>query len=143
MTARPTHAAPLVEEAPIVFFDGECGLCDRFVQLLLQLDEHNRLRFAPLQGETAARLLPAEAAASLDSVVVLSGGRFFRRSRAIVEIGRILGGVWGGAAWLFWLIPGPLRDVAYRGVARVRYQLFGRRAACRLPTPEQQSRFLE
>jgi predicted DCC family thiol-disulfide oxidoreductase YuxK len=42
----------------VVFFDGVCGLCDRWVQFVLPRDRGARFRFAPLQGALAARELP-------------------------------------------------------------------------------------
>ena len=45
----------------IVFFDGVCGLCNRFVDRLLTDDARGMLRFAPLQGATAAQRLPISA----------------------------------------------------------------------------------
>lgn len=42
---------------PILFFDGVCGLCNRFVDLMLRADSQDRFRYAPLQGETAQRML--------------------------------------------------------------------------------------
>ena len=42
--------------AQLVLFDGVCGFCDLTVQWLLQHDRASVLRFAPLQGPTAAAL---------------------------------------------------------------------------------------
>ena len=42
---------------PILFFDGVCGLCNRFVDFMLRTDSQHLFRYAPLQGETARRLL--------------------------------------------------------------------------------------
>ena len=50
---RDQLVAPVVEH-PIVFYDGDCGLCDRFVRWMLRRDRGHHYRFAPLQGETAA-----------------------------------------------------------------------------------------
>ena len=44
-------------DAPIVFFDGVCGLCNQAVDFLVSRDRKHGLRFAPLQGETSQRLL--------------------------------------------------------------------------------------
>src|SRR5262245_17251873 len=44
------------DAALIVLFDGACAFCNRAVDWLLRRDPEGRLRFAPLQGETAARL---------------------------------------------------------------------------------------
>ena len=43
---------------PVLFFDGECGLCQRLVRGLLKLDQRGGLRLAPLQGPTAQDWLP-------------------------------------------------------------------------------------
>lgn len=40
------------------------------------------------------------------------------------------------------LIPRPLRDAAYRLIARNRYRWFGKAEACALLTPEQRQRLL-
>ncbi|MCC6889643.1 MAG: DUF393 domain-containing protein, partial [Hyphomicrobiales bacterium] len=37
---------------PILFFDGECGLCARSVAWCLRQDRRRVLRFAPIQGRT-------------------------------------------------------------------------------------------
>jgi predicted DCC family thiol-disulfide oxidoreductase YuxK len=48
-------------------------------------------------------------------------------------------------SWLgvFKVIPKFLRDVLYKFVARYRYNIFGKREACWLPTPELRARFLD
>src|SRR4051812_44755338 len=42
---------------PVLLFDGDCGLCNRVVRLLLHLDREGKLRFAPLQGALAQAYL--------------------------------------------------------------------------------------
>ena len=125
---------------PILFFDGVCGLCNRFVDLLLTADTRDLFRFAPLQGETALRILgPQEG--DPRSFLFLDQEKQYEQSDAVLlAVGR-LGGVWRLAVLLF-VFPRPLRDLVYRYVARNRYRWFGRRDACRLPTPEERDRFL-
>ena len=36
----------------IVFYDGDCGLCQRAISMLYTLDSNKILRFAPLNGDT-------------------------------------------------------------------------------------------
>ena len=134
---------PVSEETPILFFDGVCGLCSRFVDFAMRHDRNQAIRFAPLQGETASQVLPGDLAARLDTVVFRKDGRNFTRSAAVVRLLNEFGGGWKLAAGLFWLLPSPLRDLAYRLVAKSRYRLFGRHETCRLPTPEERSRFLD
>ena len=63
-------------DAPIVLYDGECGLCHRSVKFILDHEADHELRFAPLQGEVAAELraiLPT-IPANVDTVVLVTGG---------------------------------------------------------------------
>ena len=91
---------PPVDPLPerIVFFDGVCGLCSRTVDNLLARDTEARLRFAPLQGETAGALRaehPERFPEHLDSIVYAEseGGEttFSTRSEAAFRIARVLG----------------------------------------------------
>jgi predicted DCC family thiol-disulfide oxidoreductase YuxK len=129
----------------VVFFDGECGLCDRFVRFLLRRDRAGRLRFAPLQGALAREALPPLGGRpeDLDTVYLLTrDGRLLVRSAAVLFAVAALGGAWRLVAALR-LVPRPLADLAYRGVARIRRRVFGGPEACRLPTPAERERFLE
>jgi len=118
----------------IVLYDGVCGLCSRTVAWLVARDRERRLAFAPLQGETAARLraLHPEIPPGLDSVVYLEPGGLHLRSQAFLHASRHLGPPWRWAYWFRWLPAFPL-DLLYRLVARVRYRVWGRYDACRAP----------
>jgi predicted DCC family thiol-disulfide oxidoreductase YuxK len=54
-----------------------------------------------------------------------------------------LGGPWAALGALLWIIPSPLRDLGYRIVSRLRYRLFGKHDACRLPSPAERAVFLD
>ena len=127
----------------IVFFDGVCGFCNHTVNFLMKRDPNHTLRFAPLQGETAEAMLRAELRNRLDTIVFLKGERTYIRSAAVVRILSTIGGVWFVAAGLLWMIPLPLRDVGYRLMSSIRYRLFGKRDACRLPLPEERGLILQ
>ena len=131
------------ETNPILFFDGVCGLCNRFVDFVLKYDRQGRMFFAPLQGTTAATSLPEDIVQNLDTVVFLNDKQWRCRSSAVVRIFWQLGGVWSVLGTLLWIIPKPLRDLGYKLVAGNRYRLFGKKETCRLPTPEERSRFLD
>ena len=126
---------------PVVFYDGECGLCSRFVDFCLNHDRRQLLHYAPLQGETAESRLPAEFR-QLDTVVFGEGDRLLVRSSAVVAVLKKLGGVWRAAAAALWLVPKPLRDIGYRLVAANRSRLPGLNQTCRLPTAEESARLL-
>jgi predicted DCC family thiol-disulfide oxidoreductase YuxK len=127
---------------PIIFFDGVCGMCNRFVDVMLTADRRQQFLFAPLQGETAAKMLPP-----LDekpeewSLIYLDETGIHDQFDASLEIYRRLGGMWRLLA-LFRYVPRSIRTPAYRVIARNRYRWFGRRDACRFPTAAERTRFL-
>ena len=133
----------------VVFFDGVCGLCNRFVDFVLSRDRRAAIRFAPLQGETAGRVLSTQysvlsaGSQSFDTIVWRdSSNHEFVRSAAAVRVLWRIGGSWWLIGWLLWLIPRPLRDVGYRIISANRYRWFGKKETCRLPSPDERSRFL-
>jgi predicted DCC family thiol-disulfide oxidoreductase YuxK len=132
------------QENGIVFYDGVCGLCDRWVRFVLKRDRYRTLQFAPLQGETAKVRtdLPAE----LRTVVFVQrtgtpGEQIFTRSEAALRLLDHIGGFWRMVSWLR-IVPRPLRDAMYDAIARRRYRWFGKFETCRLPPPEWRERFL-
>lgn len=127
----------------IVFFDGHCNLCNRFIDFLISRDHANRLKFAPLQGRTAASELGSEFnPGAPDTVVYKKAGATYTRSTAAIYAVAELGGLYSLAKILL-VIPRFIRDWGYRAVAANRYRLFGRRDTCRLPTEAERQKFLE
>ncbi|MCA9039618.1 MAG: DUF393 domain-containing protein [Planctomycetaceae bacterium] len=126
----------------ILFFDGVCGMCNRVVDFVMRHDKTGKIKVAPLQGETAKEKLLEEDRVQLSSVVFINQLGVFRHSSAVARLLWELGGVWKWLGWLLWLIPKPIRNWGYRVVAKHRYRFFGQKEACRMPTPEERTRFL-
>jgi len=131
------------ESESVVLFDGVCNLCNGIVNFLIDADSCRRLKFASLQSEVGQQILTQFGmdTADFDTFVFYSKGRIYTRSRAALEVVRQLGGPWQ-LAYVAVIIPPLLRDVIYRWVSANRYRWFGKRDACRMPTPELRSRFL-
>ncbi len=128
---------------PVALVDGECVICHRSARLLMERDTAQRMRYAALQGETAAalRTLLPGFPHDLDTFVlvepdaaVAGGIRLHLRTDAILRSLDLTGGR-GRLARVAGWIPRPLRDVAYRLFTRYRYRLFGKKDHCSLPTP--------
>jgi predicted DCC family thiol-disulfide oxidoreductase YuxK len=135
--------------APIILYDGICGLCNRFNRFVLERDPFGRFRFAALQSALAGEILvrhgrdPRE----LDTLyLVLAHGqpaeRLLAKSDAVLWILTALGGAWR-AAGVLRIVPRQMRDCGYGFVARARYRLFGRYDTCPLPDPGHRARFLD
>jgi predicted DCC family thiol-disulfide oxidoreductase YuxK len=128
------------ENSDIVFFDGVCNLCNAFVDFVIR--RNSDLRFSSLQGQTAAKTLPPQLVNDLPSVVLKHGDQVFTESTAALKILVQLNGLWF-LMGVFLIVPKLLRDPVYRWIGRHRYAWFGKRETCRLPTPEERSRFLD
>jgi predicted DCC family thiol-disulfide oxidoreductase YuxK len=133
------------EDSPVIFFDGECNLCNGFVQFVIKNDPHARFRFASLQSEHAKDIptLPemASRVGELSTVVFRHRGIYLAKSTAVLEIAKLMGFPYR-FCYVFIVLPKPFRDFVYDWVAANRYRWFGKRDACMLPTPELRSRFL-
>ncbi|UPT74497.1 MAG: DCC1-like thiol-disulfide oxidoreductase family protein [Elusimicrobiota bacterium] len=111
------------EGEDVVFYDGQCGLCQTWIQLLLEEDRRAAsFRFAPLGGRTYHELLDPGTRASLpDSIVVRAAdGRVLVKSAAIGHLLGRLGGLWLVAQAGLSLVPAGLADRGYDLVAKVR-----------------------
>lgn len=125
----------------IVFFDGVCGLCNRSVDFLIRADRKGRLRFSPLQGESAGATLPANRLEDLNTIIYQDERGLHYESDAILRILLRVGGCWKLAVVAF-MVPRFVRNAIYRWISRNRYRWFGKKETCRLPTPAERSRFL-
>jgi predicted DCC family thiol-disulfide oxidoreductase YuxK len=140
---NPAAAAP----GPVLFFDGECGLCQRVVRYLMRIDRLARLRYAPLQGATGQaylreRGLPTEEFSSLVFARALDDPSPLLRTdgaRAALQVCGGPGKFWAGLIGLF---PRRVRDLGYRVIARVRYRVFGVWRPRPFPDPSWESRVL-
>jgi predicted DCC family thiol-disulfide oxidoreductase YuxK len=127
----------------LVLYDGVCGLCHRLVRWLMAHDHMGQLYYAPLQGETAARLRALHPAipTELDSVVYVEEGRVYLRSKAFLHLSRHLGRPWRWVHHARWL-PAALLDPVYWVVARTRYRVFGKLDTCQVPSRVDRERVL-
>jgi predicted DCC family thiol-disulfide oxidoreductase YuxK len=131
------------ETGPVVLYDGTCGLCHKSVRFILRHERDHELKFAPLQGETAAALRARhrEIPETLESVVLVDDGHVRLRSKAFAYSARHLRAPWRWGYAMRWL-PGFLMDLGYRVIAKIRYRIWGRADECALPSPEHRARFL-
>lgn len=135
-------ASPVTQENPIIFFDGVCGMCNGFVNLIMRLDRKKLFLFAPLQGTTAKAMLPPLSDDPADwSMIYVDERGTHEQSDASLEVYRRLGGLWTLLA-LLRFVPRFIRTPVYRIIARNRYRWFGKKDTCRVPTPEERARFL-
>jgi predicted DCC family thiol-disulfide oxidoreductase YuxK len=127
----------------IILFDGVCNLCNSSVQFIIQRDPEGKYKFAAFQSGTGLELMKEyHITKELDSIVLIEGNQFFKKSNAAIRIGKNLRGGWKYLGLLA-VVPLPIRDFFYDRMAKNRYKWFGKLDNCMLPSPELRSRFLE
>jgi predicted DCC family thiol-disulfide oxidoreductase YuxK len=140
------------DDAPgrhVILYDGVCGLCNRLVRFVLPRDRGRVFRFGPLQGAWARAALARHGRdpGDLDTQYVVKDAgtpaeRVLDRAEASLFIVARLTLPWRLLAPLLRVLPRRALDVAYDAVARSRYRVFGRHAACLAPPPDAADRFV-
>ncbi|SHO63418.1 thiol-disulfide oxidoreductase DCC family protein [Algoriphagus zhangzhouensis] len=127
----------------IVFFDGVCNLCNSSVDFMIKRDKNDRFLVGALQDETSKEILSQFDVKEdyLDSIVLLENGKIFYKSTAALKIAKQLSGFWP-ALYPLVFFPQSLRDAVYDWIGKNRYKWFGKQNTCRLPSPEEQAKFL-
>lgn len=150
---REAGMFPELKDRLLVVFDGECGFCNRSIRWLLRRDRHDRMRFAPSSDPRASTLMarhgiPEPGAALQPDTILLFRQigtpmeEMLVRSNAVLASLRALPQPWPLIAAMARLVPRPIRESAYRLIARWRYRIWGRHASCPIPTPEERCHFL-
>lgn len=130
------------EVRQLVLFDGICNFCNSSINFIIQKDKHKKFKFATLQSKTGQYLLQKHQIKDVDSVILVAGEKAYVKSDAVLKIGKSLGGIYR-LAYVFILIPKPLRNFLYDFIAKNRYKWFGQKNECMIPTPDVRERFLD
>jgi len=128
----------------ILFFDGVCNLCNGLVVFLIRRDPHHRLKFVAIQSKLGQELLRSHKSYSdrIDTVILIKNDILYIKSTAVLQLLKELGGIWK-LTYIFIIIPSSWRDFIYDLIARHRYNIFGKRDKCMIPSPEIANRFLD
>lgn len=128
---------------PVIIFDGYCRLCHWSVQFLLRHDHKRLFRFTTLEGSYAKDLpLHRSSDQAADSVLLWHESQLFAQSDAVLKMLSLLGGWWKISA-LGYLLPRFIRNKVYQMVAKYRYSIFGKYAACPIPMADTANLFLD
>jgi predicted DCC family thiol-disulfide oxidoreductase YuxK len=125
----------------VIFYDGDCGFCNRSVQFILDHERGRELHFCALQSERAQRFFREHGfrQPDLSTFYFWDGNELYERSTGGLKVTAYLKVPY---SWLriFLVVPKFIRDAVYNAIAKRRHKLASRQ--CALPTPEQRRRFL-
>lgn len=145
--AKP-DALTSVDHPLLVFFDGECGFCNHWINQVMEADHTHRIRFGTKQGKTFQEVANAHPeVANVPSIVVIARNGIGRedihvRSPAVRLIVEGLPG-FRFFALLLQIIPTPICDLGYLVVSKARSSLLGKFTQCRVPTEQERELFVD
>ena len=133
----------MVSSSPIILFDGICNLCNRSVQFIIKPDKEKVYRFAAFQSKAGQKLLqqynlPLK---QYSSFLLIENNKAYSQSTAALKVAKNLSGL-VKLAVVFNIVPAGIRNIVYNFVARNRYQWFGKKESCMVPTQDLKARFL-
>lgn len=139
-----TRRATEDDSHSVLLFDGICNLCNGWVDFVIRRDPTGRIRFAALQSDPGREILRQTGFSVdyLESLLLIDeAGRVYTASDSVLQTLRRLRQPW---PWLYVLrfVPSSIRNFVYAKVANRRYNWFGKRDTCRLPTDDERERFL-
>jgi predicted DCC family thiol-disulfide oxidoreductase YuxK len=145
LNSHSSNILDLPNNKKIILFDGLCNLCEASVQFVIKNDKKDIFRFVPLQSDLGRKIIKHIGLENknIDSIILYEPGIAYNyKSAAALEIAKNLGGFFHFGT-IFKLIPNGLRNLLYDYVAKKRYQWFGKKENCLVPTIELKSKFLE
>ena len=130
-------------EKNIVLFDGECNFCNSTVQFIIKYDKKDKLRFASQQSEIGIKLMKDVGFLNnqLDTIVLIKNTTAYIKTNALIEICKLLVG-FPRVFLVLQIIPSKIRDYFYEVFSKYRYDLFGKKMECMIPTKEIRMKFL-
>ena len=129
-------------EHAVILFDGVCNFCNSTVNFIIDNDPNRYFKFAASQSVEGQALLVKYDIwqTDIDTIILIEDEKVYTRSTAVLKISSKLSG-WTSILHDFIIIPEFIRDSLYDLFAKFRYKIFGKREVCRVPTPEERSRF--
>lgn len=128
----------------LILFDGVCNLCDASVQFVIKHDANDLFRFAALQSETGQNIIQQFNidTRKMDSILLYSPENgISNKSTAALKIASKLGFP-RNLLVVFLIVPAFIRNWVYDYIARNRYQWYGKKEECMVPTKALKSKFI-
>ncbi|MEO9077417.1 MAG: DCC1-like thiol-disulfide oxidoreductase family protein [Gelidibacter sp.] len=128
----------------LILFDGVCNLCEASVQYVIKHDKNDVFRYTALESEAAQQIIKKFDIdrEKMDSILLYSPEKGISyKSTAALKIASKLRFP-RNLMVIFLIVPAFIRNWVYDYIARNRYQWYGKKDECMIPTPELKSKFL-
>ena len=116
-----------------LFLDGDCGLCHRLTEFIdKRISGKANLGYRPNTSDDAQKVIMTmpEKFIAADTVYLIRNGKPYMKSSAAIRC--LLYMKWYYRMWypICWLVPLPLRNIAYSLVAKFRHKIFSKPKVC-------------
>lgn len=124
----------------IIFFDGDCMLCNKALEVIVRQEKDHQLYFSALQSNFAKEFLKDYTIP--DTLVYSDGENIYFYSKAVLKISKHLKAPY---SWinLLKLLPYSFLDIGYRFIAKHRRKFFKKRETCLFLDKNMNDRILE
>lgn len=133
----------LPKDKKIVLFDGVCNYCNDKINFIIKNDKYDVFRFVALQSETGQKIIKYLGIdISVDSIILYEPGyAYFIKSEAVFRIIKHLS---SSVRLLLFLnfIPTSIKNIFYDLIAKNRYNWYGKKESCMIPTEEVKRKFI-
>lgn len=130
----------------LILFDGVCNLCNSSVLYVIKRDKKDKFLFAPLQSDIGKDIIKTFNIDTdkTDSILLYNPekDRLTHKSTAALLIAKQLHFPTNLLA-VFLIVPTFIRNWVYNYIAKNRYQWYGKKESCMIPTPELKAKFLD
>lgn len=123
----------------ILFYDGDCGFCNRSVQFVLKAEKAPVIFFCALQSSQAKDFLSKRSIEINYQTLYFFHGKVRERSSAVLAMLPFFKWYY---QWMniLWIVPKPLRDGFYNVIAKRRHRFM--KGFCLVLTTNQRQRFI-
>ena len=124
----------------IVFYDGECGFCNRSVAFVLKNDKTKTIHFASIQSGFSKELFLKNnwKSPDLSTFYFLENGQLFDKSTAAIKVSKYFSFPYSILRAMI-VVPKVFRDFVYNFIAKRRHKIS--KGFCVLPLNQDQNRF--
>ena len=132
-----------MKDKKILFFDGLCGGCNRFVMFICKYDKGHKIKFVSLQSDLARKLIGDEIIKDKSTIYYYDRDILKSESSAVLSLCYQISFPFKLLS-IFYVVPSFIRNYIYKIIANNRYRVFGKVDHCKLIDPKvcSQDRFI-
>lgn len=133
----------LPKDKKIILFDGVCNFCNDKVNYIIKNDTNDVFRFVAIQSEKGQEIIKYLGInSSIDSIILYEPGfAYYIKSEAVFKIIKHLSSS-VKLLLIFSFIPTKIKNIFYDIIAKNRYNWYGKKESCMMPTEEIKRKFI-